>query len=249
MHPQTIAIIPARYGSTRFPGKPLADIAGKSMIQRVYEKVCEVPGLDEVIVATDDQRIFDHVISFHGKAAMTASSHRNGTERCAEVLGQLEENPGLVLCVQGDEPLIAPGQIALVVSALQAPGAQIATLVKEIDSLADLFNPNVPKVVMNRQMEAIYFSRSPIPYLRGKPEENWLEEGKFFKHIGIYGYRAHILEELVMLQPGILEEAEQLEQLRWLEHGYRIQVALTREASFAVDCPEDLVRITELLKP
>jgi 3-deoxy-manno-octulosonate cytidylyltransferase (CMP-KDO synthetase) len=245
MAADTIAIIPARYGSSRFPGKLLADIAGKSMIRRVYERTREAEGLDEVIVATDDKRIYDHIRSFQGNVVMTSARPRNGTERCAEVLALMAARPQRILCVQGDEPFIASVHFSLILETLQRPGTRIATLVKEIASREELFNPNVCKAVINLQGEAIYFSRSAIPHVRGRDEGQWLSNGRFFKHIGMYGYLSDTLEELVRLATSPLEEAEQLEQLRWLEHGYPIRVSITDLENFAVDTPEDLLRIQE----
>jgi 3-deoxy-manno-octulosonate cytidylyltransferase (CMP-KDO synthetase) len=234
-----LGIIPARYASTRFPGKPLVDIAGKSMIRRVYEQAKKCADLSEVIVATDDERIFDHVKDFGGVAVMTSAAHQSGTDRCAKVaLSYPQYN--VIINIQGDEPFIDPEQISKLISCFQSPDTQIATLVKKIKNEQELFNPNSPKVLANKRSEAIYFSRSPLPYIRGEEQQNWLQHFTYFKHIGIYGYRADVLQEITKLPVSPLEKAESLEQLRWIENGYRIKVAETELETFAVDTPEDL---------
>lgn len=248
MSENTIAIIPARYGSTRFPGKPLADIAGKTMIRRVYEQVAAVACIREVIVATDDERIIKQVESFGGKAVMTNPSHHNGTERCAEVLEKLSPKPRLVICVQGDEPFIASSHIELLVKSLGHPHTRIATLIKAISDPEELVNPHIPKVVMDRHGEALYFSRSTIPFLRGIPEKDWLGAHPFYKHIGIYGYLADTLKAIAKLPETALEKSEQLEQLRWLENGYRIRLEITDQENFAVDTPQDLERLLQKIR-
>lgn len=249
-----IGIIPARFASVRFPGKPLADIAGKPMIRRVYEQVCKAASISEVIVATDDDRILAAVRDFGGKAMLTSTAHRSGTDRCAEVAEKFPDHE-IIINIQGDEPFIDPRQIEELCSCFNpAPGSgsaagdrpdrvQLATLYKKIESLAELQNPNLPKVIMNRKMQAIYFSRHPVPFMRGFPAEQWLEHHRYYKHIGIYGYRRETLMEITQLPPSPLEQTESLEQLRWLEHGYTIQLAETRAATHAVDTPEDLQRI------
>jgi 3-deoxy-manno-octulosonate cytidylyltransferase (CMP-KDO synthetase) len=238
-----LGIIPARYASTRFPGKPLVDIAGKSMIQRVYEQSKKCTHLAEVIVATDDSRIFDHVIGFGGMAVMTSADHQSGTDRCAEVAIQHPQY-GIVINIQGDEPFIDPEQISKLAFCFNDPLTQIATLVKKVQSDAELFNVNSPKVVINKLSEAVYFSRSPLPHLRGKEERDWLNYFTYFKHIGIYGYRADVLQQITKLPVSSLEKAESLEQLRWIENGYRVKVAETELETFAVDTPEDLGKLT-----
>ncbi|RZL48876.1 MAG: 3-deoxy-manno-octulosonate cytidylyltransferase [Pedobacter sp.] len=239
---KTLGIIPARYASTRFPAKPLVDIAGKTMIQRVYEqaKKCD---LDEVIVATDDERISSVVESFGGKVVMTSTQHQSGTDRCAEVALKL---PGydVVINIQGDEPFIDPAQIALVRSCFTDKSIQLATLIKEIHSDEELFNPNIPKVVINTNQQAIYFSRHPIPYIRNaQKQEDWVKAHQFYKHIGIYGYTTSTLLEITKLTASSLELAESLEQLRWLENGYQIQTKVTGIETIAIDTPEDLQKI------
>jgi 3-deoxy-manno-octulosonate cytidylyltransferase (CMP-KDO synthetase) len=237
-----LGIIPARYSSTRFPGKPLVDIAGKSMIQRVYEQSQKCHLLNDVIVATDDDRIFDHVLAFGGKAVMTSPHHQSGTDRCAEVAEKYPDF-GVIVNIQGDEPYISPEQISKVILCFDTPGTQIATLVKKVENNEELFNPNSPKVVINKNSEAIYFSRSPLPHIRGQEQENWLQHFTYFKHIGIYGYRADILASITKLPVSSLEKAESLEQLRWIENGYHIKVAETELETFAIDTPEDLKKL------
>ena len=245
---KTIGIIPARYASTRFPGKPLVNIAGKSMIQRVYEQAKRVPDLSEVYVATDDARIFEHVEGFGGKAVMTLGSHQSGTDRCAEVLELLaDEDIAYVVNIQGDEPFIAPEQIEQLIDIIRGGlGAKVlqspplATLAKQIKNTKELFNDNVVKVVFDEQLTALYFSRNPIPFVRGKEREEWLDGNLFFKHIGLYAYRADILFAISKLKTGRLEKAESLEQLRWLENGYAIQCGITEHETIGIDTPEDL---------
>lgn len=239
---QTLGIIPARYASTRFPGKPLVDIAGKSMIQRVYEQSKKCLLLTEVVVATDDDRIYDHVLSFGGKAIMTSSNHQSGTDRCAEVA---QKHPGfdVIINIQGDEPYIDPEQISKVISCFDDSDTQIATLVKRILTNEELQNANSPKVIINKNSEAIYFSRSPLPHIRGQEPQNWLRHFTYFKHIGIYGYRSDILQQVTKLPVSALEKAESLEQLRWIENGYRIKVSETGLETYAIDTPEDLERL------
>lgn len=241
---KVIGIIPARYSSSRFPGKPLVDIGGKSMIQRVYEQVKNTSCLHEVIVATDDDRIAEHVKSFAGNVIMTASSHQSGTDRCAEVIAKVS-GFDIVINIQGDEPFINPLQIELLASCFDKEETQIATLVKKIHTEDELFNVNIPKVVRSIAGQAIYFSRQTIPYLRGIEQKNWLSKHSYFKHIGIYGYRTDVLKELTQLPISILEETEALEQLRWIEHGYTIQTAETEHETIAVDTQEDLERIIQ----
>jgi 3-deoxy-manno-octulosonate cytidylyltransferase (CMP-KDO synthetase) len=237
-----LGIIPARYASSRFPGKPLVDIAGKSMIQRVYEQAQKCIQLTEVIVATDDIRIYDHVLGFGGAAIMTSADHQSGTDRCAEVA---LEHPqySVVINIQGDEPYIDPEQIAKLADCFISPDVQIATLVKRVKTEQELHNPNSPKVLVNKLDEAVYFSRSALPHIRGQEPQNWLEFYPYFKHIGIYGYRADVLQEITKLPISALEKAESLEQLRWIENGYRIKVAETELETYAIDTPEDLEKL------
>lgn len=236
-----IGIIPARYGSTRFPGKPLADINGKSMIRRVYEQAKKATTLSDVIVATDDARIFDHVKGFGGNVRMTSSAHQSGTSRCLEVVGQFKEDkPDVILNIQGDEPFINPSQIEHLAMLFENIEVQIATLIKKISTEEELLNPNVVKVVTTIDGKALYFSRSPIPYFRESEQQTRFDKTVFFKHIGIYAYRSEVLKRIVNLPAGNLESAEALEQLRWLEYGYNIHVAETNLESHAVDTPDDL---------
>ncbi|PWK78065.1 3-deoxy-manno-octulosonate cytidylyltransferase (CMP-KDO synthetase) [Mucilaginibacter oryzae] len=234
-----LGIIPARYASSRFPGKPLVDIGGKTMIQRVYEQAKKCKSLNEVIVATDDDRIFNHVSDFGGLAVMTGSHHQNGTDRCAEV-ARLHSGYDVIINIQGDEPFINPEQISKLAACFNDADTQLATLVKRILTEQELHNSNSPKVVINQQSEAVYFSRATLPHIRGQEPENWLEFYPFFKHIGIYGYRADVLQEVTQLPVSPLEKAESLEQLRWIDNGYRIKVAETNLETHAVDVPEDL---------
>jgi 3-deoxy-manno-octulosonate cytidylyltransferase (CMP-KDO synthetase) len=243
-----LGIIPARFASSRFPGKPLADIAGKSMIQRVYEQCRKSPSLHKVIVATDDQRILDHVKRFGGDVVMTSEDHVSGTDRCNEVASLFPEFE-ICINIQGDEPLIDPAQIDLLCGCFQDAGTGLATLVKKIATKDELFNPNTPKVIFNSDMEAIYFSRNTIPYLRNSAQDEWLNDHMFYKHIGIYGYQSSVLSEITRLQISSLEKAEALEQLRWVEHGYKIKVAITDKESQAIDTPEDLKKLLGTLLP
>jgi 3-deoxy-manno-octulosonate cytidylyltransferase (CMP-KDO synthetase) len=260
-----IAIIPSRYASSRFPGKPLIDVGGKTMIRRVYEQACKCRSLNEVIVATDDERIFQEVKTFGGNVVMTLPSHHNGTERCAEVAANLDAD--VIINVQGDEPFIQPEQIDLLASVFKhdLTGTQIATLVKEHPLNEELQNPARVKVVLNKNNRALYFSRSVIPFVSGHERfavQGFLSHGPavttlpiaigiaspenlaslpvFYKHLGIYGYRKDVLMEIVKLSPSPLELAEKLEQLRWLENGYTIQCAVTTLDSVSVDTPADL---------
>jgi 3-deoxy-manno-octulosonate cytidylyltransferase (CMP-KDO synthetase) len=239
---KVLGIIPARYASSRFPGKPLVDIGGKSMIQRVYEQAKKCGNLNEVVVATDDDRIFSHVQAFGGLAVMTADTHQSGTDRCAEV-ALLHPEYEVIINIQGDEPFIDPEQISKLAACFTDKDTQLATLIKRIKTEEELFNTNSPKVVVNKLSEAVYFSRSALPHIRGQEPENWLEFYTFFKHIGIYGYRADVLQQVTKLPVSSLEKAESLEQLRWIENGYRIKVAETELETYAVDIPEDLLRL------
>ena len=239
-----LGIIPARYASTRFPGKPLIIINGKPMIQLVYEQALKSE-LDAVVVATDDFRIADTVSSFGGNVVMTSENHPSGTDRCAEALLNFKGDWKAVVNIQGDEPYIQPSQINAIASLLKN-GAPIATLVKKIESVEELTNINSPKVVLSNQGDALFFSRQPIPFQKGVDISDWLNHGTYYKHIGIYGYQADLLPKLTQLKQGALEKAESLEQLRWLENGYGIKVAETTENTFAIDTPEDLLRLKTL---
>lgn len=242
---KVLGIIPARYASTRFPGKPLVEIGGKTMIERVYTQ-CIKSALTEVVVATDDSRILHHVNTF-GKAVITSDQHQSGTDRCNEVAEKLHDEFDYVVNVQGDEPFIDPNQINLLLAMLDME-TQIATLIKKIEDPNHLFNPNVVKVVKGLKDQALYFSRSPIPHIRGKEEKDWLAHQTFYKHIGMYAYRVDVLPKIATLKQGTLEKAESLEQLRWLENGYSIQTAETNQETFGIDAPEDLIKAEEYLK-
>lgn len=241
---QILGIIPARYASTRFPAKALVDIGGKSMIQRVYEQSAKATQLAQVIVATDDERIFNHVLDFGGKAVMTSENHHSGTDRCYEALTKTEGLYEYVINIQGDEPFISPEPIDRLAEALTGD-TELATLVKVIDNEEILFSPNVPKAVLNKRNEVMYFSRQTIPYLRNKETQDWLSSHVFYKHIGIYAYRTDVLAQITKLPVSSLEKAEALEQLRWLENGYAIKAVITSDDSHGVDTPDDLDRVTK----
>lgn len=243
-----IAIIPARYASSRFPGKPLAQLGGKPVIRRVYEQVTQV--IPEAVVATDDERIARAVEAFGGRAVMTSAEHRSGTDRCWEAYRKLGAEYDVVINVQGDEPFIRPDQIETIMRCFDDPNTQIATLVRpftEEDGLAALENPNSPKVVLDAESHAIYFSRSVIPYLRGVDRSEWLARHTFYKHIGMYAFRVGALAEVTALPQSTLEKAESLEQLRWLENGYRIGVGISDVETIGIDTPEDLARAEAFL--
>ena len=261
-----LGVIPARYASTRFVGKPLVDINGKSMIQRVYEQAKQCKSLARVVVATDDERIFKHVESFGGDVMMTADTHQSGTDRCAEVVEKLNfelqtaflhshDAPVIgkitprfesiftaVINIQGDEPFIQPEQIEKIAEILRG-GKSIATLAKRLSNKADIESPNIVKVVFDTQGKAVYFSRSPIPFIRNLDKKDWAKSGQFFKHIGLYGYKTSVLLDIARLSPSNLEITESLEQLRWLENGYAIGVAETDLETIGIDTLEDLKKI------
>ncbi|MBN4049599.1 3-deoxy-manno-octulosonate cytidylyltransferase [Bacteroidales bacterium AH-315-N07] len=242
----TLGIIPARYASTRLPGKPLVYIKGKTMIQRVYENAVKAKSLNDLIIATDDKRIKDHVHDFGGEVIMTSAKHKSGSDRCCEVIKIMKGSYNNIINIQGDEPFINPKQIDLVTKCFDDKTVQIATLVKEIKDNNEIFDSNIPKVIINSNDEAVYFSRSPIPYYQKIKPEKWSKKHKYFKHIGIYGFRADVLKEITNLQQSPLEIAESLEQLRWIENGYKIKVAYTKHESYSVDTPEDLKRLLKL---
>jgi 3-deoxy-manno-octulosonate cytidylyltransferase (CMP-KDO synthetase) len=241
-----VGVIPARYASTRLPGKPLLNIGDKSMIQLVYKQVKKCNSLFDVIVATDNELIFNNVIGFGGKAVMTSPNHQSGTDRCYEAIANLNYEADYVINIQGDEPYIQPEQIDLLVELLNGQ-TEIATLVKKIDDIETLFNENTPKVVLNKNLESVYFSRQTIPFLRGVDKANWLKYNVFYKHIGIYAYRMDILKALSKLEQTALEKAESLEQLRWLENGYKIKVAITPYDSIGIDTQADLDYANQLI--
>jgi 3-deoxy-manno-octulosonate cytidylyltransferase (CMP-KDO synthetase) len=243
-----LGVIPARYASSRFPGKPLVMIDGKSMIMRVYEQTLKTTVLNRVIVSTDDERIFNHVKECGGEVMMTSETHISGTSRIGEVVENLSflgKCPyEVIVNIQGDEPFIDPSQIDLVVSLFNEPGVQIGTLIRQIKSSEDLFNSNVVKVVADNSGKIMYFSRSAIPYLRGIPQDSWLDNHDYFRHIGLYAYRSAILKPILNLPEAPHEIAESLEQLRWLYHGYSIHAAVTDIETVGIDVPEDLLKLT-----
>ena len=242
-----IALIPARYASTRFPGKPLAMLGGKSVIQRVYEQVSQV--VDETYVAPDDQRIFDAVEAFGGKVVMTRSDHKSGTDRIEEAAEKIGGDYDVVVNVQGDEPFIQASQIETVCKCFDDPTTQIATLGKPFgNDMEAIGNPNSPKIVVDKNGFALYFSRSIIPFVRGKETAEWPSSYPFLKHLGLYAYRRDVLREVTQLPQGMLEKAESLEQLRWLENGYRIRVGLTDTETVGIDTPADLERAEKFLE-
>lgn len=232
-----LGVIPARYASTRFPGKPLADINGKPMIQCVYEQALKCKQLSKVVVATDDKRIEEAVKKFNGNVVMTSDKHESGTDRCYEALVRSGEKFDVVINIQGDEPFIQPEQISKVAECFKKKDVQLATLVMKMTGTAELGNPNTVKVIVSKNKEALYFSRTAIPYAKGDVTS---EERTYYKHIGIYGYRADVLAEVTRLKRSLLEITESLEQLRWLENGYRIAVEFTDMGSHSIDTPEDL---------
>ena len=241
-----IAIIPARYASTRFPGKPLAMLGGKTVFQRVYEQATAVLG--EAYVATDDERIYQAVEAFGGRAVITRNDHRSGTDRIEEAAEKIQTNADVIINVQGDEPFIQASQIKTLMRLFDDPTTQIGTLGKRFDTMEAAKNPNSPKIVCDRRGFALYFSRSVIPFVRGKEEATWIEHYPFLKHLGIYAYRRKALHEVTQLAQTPLELAESLEQLRWLENGYRIRVGITDVETVGIDTPEDLQRAEEFLK-
>jgi 3-deoxy-manno-octulosonate cytidylyltransferase (CMP-KDO synthetase) len=241
-----IGIIPARYASTRFPAKPLVEIEGKSMIQRVYEQAKKSKYLSKVVVATDHPLIYEHVQTF-GEACMTREDHASGTDRCFEALKKQQERFDYVVNIQGDEPFIHPAQIDLLADTLDGI-TEIGTVVKRLTDEEQLFNPNIVKVVLNKKSDALYFSRSPIPFMRNHAQDQWLQHNTFYKHIGMYAYRTDILEELTTLPLSSLEKAESLEQLRWLENGFRIRTVTTETETIGIDTPQDLERAISYLR-
>lgn len=241
---KSIGIIPARYASTRFPGKPLVDLRGKSMIQRVYEQCLKVKLLDDVVVATDDERIFKHVSTFGGQVCMTSPQHSTGTSRCAEVAAQYIDAE-IIVNIQGDEPIINPQQIDDLVD---ISGNGIATQVKKIEDPETLFDPNVVKVIFDKNQNAIYFSRQVIPYGRNTDAADWMSKHTFYRHIGLYSFDRKTLLNLDKLPPSSLENMESLEQLKWLENGIKIRVGITNYESLSVDVPADAQKIIQILE-
>jgi len=241
-----IAIIPARYASTRFPGKPLAILGGKPVIQRVYEQAISV--LPEVYVATDDERIFQAVEAFGGQVIMTRTDHKSGTDRIEEAASKINTDADVIINIQGDEPFVQASQIKTLMQLFENTETQIGTLGKHFETIEAANNPNSPKIVTDQRGFALYFSRSVIPYLRGQEQTTWLSHFPYLKHLGIYAYRREVLREVTQLPQSPLEKAESLEQLRWLENGYRIRVGITNVETVGIDTPEDLQRAEEFLK-
>ncbi|AYA36168.1 3-deoxy-manno-octulosonate cytidylyltransferase [Hymenobacter oligotrophus] len=243
----SIGIIPARYASTRLPGKPLIDLGGKSMIQRVVEQARQA-NLSRVVVATDDERIRKHVLGFGGEAVLTNPDHPSGTDRVWEAYQHLGTPADCVVNIQGDEPFVHAAQINALLALFADANTQIATLVKPVLNLEELLSPHLPKVVLGAQAEALYFSRHPVPYLRQHPQEQWLQHHPYLRHIGLYAYRPAVLQQLTQLAPAPLELAESLEQLRWLTHGFRIRTAETALETIGIDTPEDVARALAYLQ-
>ena len=241
-----IGLIPARYASTRFPGKPLALLAGKPVIQHVYEQASKV--LDAVYVATDDERIYNKVEEFGGKAVMTSTEHHSGTDRIEEALQKVGGDFDVVVNIQGDEPFIQKSQIETLCKCFDDKNTQIVTLGKPFESIEAVENPNSPKIVLDNNGYAMYFSRSIIPFIRGIEKSEWLKKHTFLKHLGVYAYRSNVLNEITKLPQSELELAESLEQLRWLQNGYKIKVGLTNAETVGIDTPDDLKRAEEFIR-
>lgn len=241
-----IAVIPARYASSRFPGKPLARLGGKYVIERVYEEVAKA--LDEVWVATDDSRIYDVVEGFGGKVVMTRSDHKSGTDRIAEAVNTINSDADVVVNVQGDEPFIHRSQIDEVCRCFDDPQTQIATIGKYFATMDEVNNPNSPKIIVDNNGYALLFTRATVPFVRGVPNEQWLEHYPYLKHLGLYAYRKDVLSQITRLPMSTLEKAESLEQLRWLQNGYRIKVGITDVETIGIDTPADLIRAEEFLR-
>ena len=241
-----LGIIPARYASTRFPGKPLIEIEGKTMIQRVYEQAMKSNSLDKVVVATDDVRIANHVRSFKGNVVLTETTHESGTDRCWDAYKQVNGSYEYVINIQGDEPFIDPGQIDLLADTLKG-GTELATLIIPVDNHEVLFDKGEVKVVLNDKLEGLYFSRMVIPFIKGIPEAEWHLNHQYYRHVGMYAYRKDVLEAVTKLPVSSLEKAESLEQLRWLEAGYKIRCAITDHDSHCIDTPEDVEKVLRLM--
>jgi 3-deoxy-manno-octulosonate cytidylyltransferase (CMP-KDO synthetase) len=242
-----LGIIPARYASTRFPGKPLIQIEGKSMIQRVYEQASKAKNIQEVLVATDNETIADHVRSFGAQVILTKEDHPSGTDRCYEALVNYHKPFDYVINIQGDEPFIDPQQIDEL-AAICDGNTELATQMIPVDNSEILFDRGEVKIVMNSNQEALYFSRMVIPFIKGVKENEWHKHHPYFRHVGLYAYRTDILKELTLLKPSSLENAESLEQLRWLENGYKIKLVQTSFDSHCIDTPEDVEKVLKLMK-
>ncbi|MFI5141099.1 MAG: 3-deoxy-manno-octulosonate cytidylyltransferase [Bacteroidia bacterium] len=242
-----LGVIPARYASSRFPGKPLVDILGKSMIQRVYEQAKKSGKLTDVVVATDDERISTHVKSFGGQVVMTEPNHPSGTDRCFEALKKSGKKYTYIINIQGDEPFIDPSQIDLLAGVCDSK-TELATLMIPVDSHEVLFDTGEVKITMNNKHEALYFSREVIPHIKGVDKKDWHKHFPYYRHVGMYAYRADVLKQITTLAPSSLEKAESLEQLRWLENGFKIKLAITDFDSHCVDTPEDIEKVLRLMK-
>ena len=246
---KSIAIIPARYASTRFPGKPLAKLGKHTVVEWVYRGVSDIECIDEVCVATDDSRIAEAVKAFGGKCLMTRADHRSGTERCGEAISKMAAEGkrfDVVVNVQGDEPFVNREQIETLLASFENKDTDIATLAKKITTADELMSPNNVKVVADRAGWALYFSRAAIPFIREAEPSEWVTRHVFFKHIGIYAYKADTLRQIARMQPSRLELAESLEQLRWLENGLSIHMAVTDAVNVSIDTPADLVKAEQL---
>lgn len=243
-----VGIIPARYASTRFPGKPLIDIEGKTMLQRVYEQAAKSRSLAKVVVATDDDRIYEHVKSFGGDVVMTASHHPSGTDRCLDALQQLNEDYKYVVNIQGDEPFIEPQQIDELVAVLNDGTTELATQMIAVDSYEILFDKGEVKIVLNTNNEALYFSRMVIPFIKEVEEKEWHKHHQYYRHVGMYAYRTDILKAIAALPVSPLEKAESLEQLRWIENGFTIKCVITKYESHCIDTPEDVTKVLRIMK-
>jgi len=241
-------IIPARYASTRFPGKSLADIDGKSMIRRVYEEAAKSTSLSKLVVATDDERILRHVQDFGGEAVMTAEDHSTGTDRCRDALQQLGAGYDYVINIQGDEPFINPAQIDELAALLNDGSVELATQMIPVATHEELFDRGEVKIVLNSNMEAMYFSRMVIPFIKGVDEKDWHRHYPYYRHVGMYAYRRDVLEKITRLPVSSLEQAESLEQLRWLEYGFKIKCTITRYESHCIDTPEDIAKVLRRMK-
>jgi 3-deoxy-manno-octulosonate cytidylyltransferase (CMP-KDO synthetase) len=243
-----VGIIPARFASTRFPGKPLIDIQGKTMLQRVYEQAIKSKFLDKVVVATDDQRIFDHVKSFGGEVVMTEAHHPSGTDRCWDALQQLDRDFQYVINIQGDEPFIEPEQIDELANELKDGKTELATQMIAVDNHEMLFDKGEVKIVLDANKEALYFSRMVIPFIKGVDEKDWHQHHTYYRHVGMYAYRKDVLEKITKLPVSSLEKAESLEQLRWIENGFKIKCVTTKYESHCIDTPEDVIKVLALMK-
>ena len=245
---KVLGIIPARFNSSRFPGKPLATIGGKPMIIHVLERASLCKEISRLIVATDNPIIMDTVIKHGYEAMLTAESHPSGTDRCAEILSKIEDEPDICINIQGDEPFLDPDQLSALISCFKNSDCQISTLKHRINNQEELFSPDAVKVITDKNGKALYFSRSPLPYLRDQNEESWLSKQDYYRHIGLYGFKAEILKKVSKIEESSLEKAEKLEQLRWMENGFSVFVATSDKPNIAVDTPHDLKKAENYYK-